>query len=387
MEHSCTVRATKISNKNKPIILVVDDTPENIDVLKGALIDHYQVRPAPNGAIALRAARVQPLPDLVLLDIMMPGMDGYEVCRRLKEDPVTSAIPVIFVTAKSEVEDELNGLSLGAVDYIIKPFSIPIVLARVTTHLALRKAHRELDDRNRLLSDERELIEQIIVKMRRADRLDDRYLRCLVTPVETTAGDQLLASFAPDGRQLVLLGDFTGHGLTAAIGGPLVGHLFISGVKRGESGGHLLKEINQQLNARMPTGIFFGACLAEISADRRQARLWNAAMPDVLRLRGGAVLDRFASNMLALGIVPWSEDPEPMTIDLEPEDRICLYSDGIIEAIDANEVPFGDERLEETLIHIVAQGTPLELLIDRLNAHAGKSAHDDDITLAEIRAG
>ncbi|GAB0057321.1 Sensor histidine kinase RcsC [Candidatus Magnetaquicoccaceae bacterium FCR-1] len=381
------MRATKISNKNKPIILVVDDTPENIDVLKGALIDHYQVRPAPNGAIALRAARVQPLPDLVLLDIMMPGMDGYEVCRRLKEDPVTSAIPVIFVTAKSEVEDELNGLSLGAVDYIIKPFSIPIVLARVTTHLALRKAHRELDDRNRFLSEERELIEQIIVKMRRADRLDDRYLRCLVTPVETTAGDQLLASFAPDGRQLVLLGDFTGHGLTAAIGGPLVGHLFISGVKRGESGGDLLKEINQQLNARMPTGIFFGACLAEISADRRQARLWNAAMPDIPRLRGDAVLDRFSSNMLALGIVPWSEDPEPMTIDLEPEDRIYLYSDGIIEAIDANEVPFGDERLEETLIHIVAQGTPLELLIDRLNAHAGKSTHDDDITLAEIRAG
>ncbi|MBF0260783.1 MAG: SpoIIE family protein phosphatase [Magnetococcales bacterium] len=380
------MRATRNIQKNKPIILVVDDTPENIDVLKGALIDHYQVRPAPNGAIALRAARVQPLPDLVLLDIMMPGMDGYEVCRRLKEDPITSAIPVIFVTAKSEVEDELQGLSLGAVDYIIKPFSIPIVLARVATHLALRKAHRELDDRNRLLSEERGLIEKIIDKMRRADRIDERFLHCLVTPVETTAGDQLLAAFAPDGRQLVLLGDFTGHGLSAAIAGPLVGHLFNAGVKRGESGGRLFLEINQQLNARMPTGIFFGACMAEISADRRQARLLNAGMPDVLRLRRGEVLDRFSSSMLMLGIIPWSEDPEPVVIDLEPDDRLYLYSDGIIEAINADEVQFGGERLEQTLIHIVAEDAPLELLIDRLNAHAGKSTHDDDITLAEIRA-
>ncbi|MEO5347158.1 MAG: serine/threonine-protein phosphatase [Magnetococcus sp. YQC-9] len=223
--------------------------------------------------------------------------------------------------------------------------------------------------------------------MRRADRLDERFLRCLVTPVETTAGDQLLSAFSPDGRQLVLLGDFTGHGLTAAIGGPLVGHLFNSGVKRGESGARLLWEINQQLNARMPTGIFFCACLAEISADRRQARLWNAGMPEVPRLRSGAVVERFKSNMLALGIIPWSSEPEPVILELEPGDRLYLYSDGIIEAIDEAEVLFGAERLEETLIRIVLHGLPLEALIQRLNEHAGKSMHDDDITLAEIRVG
>lgn len=91
----------------KPIILVVDDTPENIDVLKGALTPQYMVRPAPNGEIALKAANVQPPPDLALLDIMMPGMDGYEVCRRLKANPATRDIPIIFVTAKSQENDEL----------------------------------------------------------------------------------------------------------------------------------------------------------------------------------------------------------------------------------------------------------------------------------------
>ncbi len=160
----------------KNIIMVVDDTSENIDILKSSLIADYVVRPAPSGQIALRVANIYPHPDLILLDIMMPDMDGYEVCRRLKADPVTRDIPVIFVTAKSDVADELAGLQLGAVDYITKPFSIPIVQARVKTHLALRAANLKLDQHNQLLLQERELIENIILKMRKADPFDSRYI-------------------------------------------------------------------------------------------------------------------------------------------------------------------------------------------------------------------
>ncbi len=125
-----------MSATRQATILVVDDTPENIDVLRGLLREQYIVKAAVNGKAALAITSKDPKPDLILLDVMMPEMDGYEVCRHLKDDPLTAAIPVIFVTAKSEVEDEQKGFSLGAVDYITKPISPPIVLARVKTHLA-----------------------------------------------------------------------------------------------------------------------------------------------------------------------------------------------------------------------------------------------------------
>ncbi len=121
----------------KQTILVVDDTPENIDVLRGLLSTTYKVKAALNGERALKIVRAANPPHLILLDIMMPGIDGYEVCRQLKADPATQKIPVIFVTAKSEEADETRGFELGAADYITKPVSPPIVQARVKTHLAL----------------------------------------------------------------------------------------------------------------------------------------------------------------------------------------------------------------------------------------------------------
>jgi putative two-component system response regulator len=121
-------------------LLVVDDMPENLAVLGDVLMPEFRVRVASSGERALVAAASEPRPDLVLLDVMMPGMDGYEVLRRLREEPRTADIPVIFVTALNAVQDEALGLKLGAVDYITKPFSPPIVLARVRAHLELKEA-------------------------------------------------------------------------------------------------------------------------------------------------------------------------------------------------------------------------------------------------------
>ncbi len=128
-------------------ILVVDDTPANLSLMTGLLRDEYKVKAAIDGEKALRIAQAQPGPDLILLDIMMPGMDGYEVCRQLKADPATRDIPVIFLTAKSGVEDEKMGLDLGAVDYITKPISPPIVMARVRNHLILKASADFLRDK------------------------------------------------------------------------------------------------------------------------------------------------------------------------------------------------------------------------------------------------
>ncbi len=126
-------------------ILVVDDTADNIDVMSSILWSEFRVKAARDGERALKIASSSPAPDLILLDIMMPEMDGYEVISRLKSDPSTAHIPVIFVTAEAQAEDEAKGLSLGAVDYITKPVTPDIVLARVRTHLTLHNQQRELE--------------------------------------------------------------------------------------------------------------------------------------------------------------------------------------------------------------------------------------------------
>lgn len=138
----------------KATILVVDDTPDNLTLMSGLLKDNYRVKIANNGARALKIAESDTPPDLILLDIMMPEMDGYEVCRRLKADSKTRDIPVIFLTAKTEVVDETHGFELGASDYITKPISPPIVLARVETHLAIKHVQDFLKDKNVFLEEE-----------------------------------------------------------------------------------------------------------------------------------------------------------------------------------------------------------------------------------------
>jgi len=135
-------------------ILVVDDTPQNLSVLGELLHPHYRVRVANSGERALRAATSDPRPDLILLDVMMPGMDGHDVLRHLRNDPATASIPVIFVTAMDGVENEEFGLGLGAVDYITKPVVPPIVLARVRTHLELKQARDRLAAQNDWLEHE-----------------------------------------------------------------------------------------------------------------------------------------------------------------------------------------------------------------------------------------
>jgi putative two-component system response regulator len=132
----------------KATILVVDDTPDDLALMSNLLLADYTVKIAISGEKALSIAESDSPPDLILLDIMMPEMDGYEVCRRLKHDLRTMNIPVIFLTAKAEEEDEKKGLELGAVDYITKPISPPIVMARVKTHLTLKAMSDRLRNMN-----------------------------------------------------------------------------------------------------------------------------------------------------------------------------------------------------------------------------------------------
>lgn len=129
-------------------VLIVDDTPANIAVLKAALENDYEIKVATSGAKAINIAKTMPV-DIILLDVMMPEMNGFDACRHLKSDPMTSRIPVIFITAKTDVEDESEGFACGGVDYITKPISAPLVRARVKTHLALYDQNRALEEKVR----------------------------------------------------------------------------------------------------------------------------------------------------------------------------------------------------------------------------------------------
>ena len=151
---AAATRADVLQPTDKRTVLVVDDTPDNLALMSGLLRAHYKVKLAPGGERALQIVAGEAKPDLILLDVMMPGMDGYDVLRRLQAEPATRGIPVIFLTALSAADDEQVGLDLGAVDYITKPVNPAILLARVRNHLQLKHARDLLQDHNDWLEQE-----------------------------------------------------------------------------------------------------------------------------------------------------------------------------------------------------------------------------------------
>ncbi len=173
----------------RPVVLVVDDTPDNLMLMAGLLKESYRVKVASGGEKALRIAQTVPAPDLILLDIMMPDMDGYDVCRRLKADAATRDIPVVFLTALSEQADEQAGLELGAVDYITKPISAPILLARVRNHIRLKEAADYIRDKNLFLEAE---VERRTAHMRAIQDVTIMALASLAETRDNETGSHIL---------------------------------------------------------------------------------------------------------------------------------------------------------------------------------------------------
>ena len=368
----------------KPAILVVDDTPENIDVLRGILGTDYTIKIANNGQLALKIASAHP-PDLILLDVMMPVMDGYEVCRQLKADPLTRAIPVIFITAKAETEDEVQGLVLGAVDYLTKPVIPAIVKARVQTQLALRQTRRELEEKNLILNDEKELLEDIVSRMRSASPFDGRRVRHIQSSLEKTGGDIILSAYRPDGTQHVLVGDFSGHGLPAAFGGPLVSYIFYRLTAEGCTMRQILEEVNRTLCRQLPTQLYMAAGALELSPDRNLAVVWNCGLPPVLCLSAAHGINRISSSGLPLGISESVDTFEPHAqIVMESDTGIYLYSDGLTEATSSKRELYGQARLEALVERIHREQLPLEVIWQELDTYCGGQGLSDDAALVEV---
>ncbi|MBF0158531.1 MAG: SpoIIE family protein phosphatase [Magnetococcales bacterium] len=236
------------------------------------------------------------------------------------------------------------------------------------------------------LSYERGFIENIIVKMRASKRFNPEFLRFVMAPVEKTAGDMLLSALRPDGVQHVMLGDFTGHGLTAALGGPLVSDIFYAMTAKNIDLMDIIHEINQQLHVKMPIGLFMAACFVEVDRHQQQARLWNCGMPELLLFRRCQIIHRVPSGHMALGIrAQDSMAKATVVVNLIPEDRIIAFSDGVVEVCDPDGNLLGQESVEAVLTQVLEGRQELDILRNFLEAYRHHPEQADDITIVEIR--
>ncbi|HYR05529.1 MAG TPA: response regulator [Gallionella sp.] len=368
----------------KATILMVDDAPESIDVLHGILGADYTLKVATNGQLALKMAVAQP-PDLILLDVLMSGIDGYEVFRQLKANPRTNTIPVIFITANIETKDEVLGLALGAADYLTKPVIPDIVKARVQTQLALFQMRRELEEKNLVLSDEKKLLEDIVSRMRSANPFDRRKVWHIQSSPERAAGDIVLSAYRPDGTQHVLAGDFSGHDMPAAFGGPLVSYIFYRLSAEGYAMRHILHEVNRILYRQLPTQIHMAAAALEFSPDREWVGIWNCGLPPALCLSATHGIKRIGSSGLPLGISEAVDFFEPHTqLKIEHDMHIYLYSDGITEAMSAERELYGQERTEALISRIHREELPLEIVWQELDTFCGREGLSDDAVMVRV---
>lgn len=365
------------------IVVIEDEDLIRINVARLLSLEGHTIREAADGVAGLAAIR-EHRPDLVLCDVMMPHLDGHGVLAALQGDPETAGIPFVFLTARADKSDIRQGMSLGADDYLTKPFSRAELMD--TVELRLRKAtlrRREADESSRQIQQQMELAHEVLERGFARRLPDIPGLRALWRPVERTGGDILLAAHRPDGSLLMLLGDATGHGLSAAIATLPVAETFDRLVKEGTDCCMLLAELNRVLHHRLPRGLFFAACLVEVPLADGQIIVWNGGLPDALIL-GEDGVRRAPSGNLPLGVS--LEEPAAWSFDLmevKAGDRLYIHSDGIVETSG-----LGGPLGEEGLLAFLAEHGQADDLPDRLDRHLAEfrvGPQRDDITLAELR--
>ncbi len=378
------MKMTEPSN-NKPYILAIDDEFINRLVLEDLLEDDYDLALLENGETCFESI-AERCPELILLDVNMPGINGFDLCRQLKSNPHTADIPVMFLTAKIAMSDERLGLELGAVDYITKPFSESILLARMKTHLSLSQTQKLLEKSHAKLKKERDYVEYIILSMRDDRRYKADKLTTLVAPVEKSNGDLVLSACAQNGHRHILLGDFTGHGLSAAVAGPLVSSLFYSQAEQGFSLGDTAALINHELCQMLPPEVFMAAILIDWDLESNQLNVWNCGMPPLLHYRNGTYLQDLKSNGLALGIVDcFYGGFGPEVIEHCSGDTFFGYSDGVQDVLSKGNERFGDVRVRELLQTILEGKLPLNRVLHVLESYAETLDFADDVTLMQLQ--
>jgi serine phosphatase RsbU (regulator of sigma subunit) len=368
-------------------ILVVDDTPANLRLLSGMLADQgYKVRPVINGQMALTAAQAAS-PDLILLDINMPEMNGYEVCERLKADGRTREIPIIFISALDAIEDKVKAFNVGGVDYVTKPFQFEEVLARVETHLALRKLQRQLQEANKRF--EKELV--------LAGRVQDSFLpnklpdfpgwQLAVTlkPARETSGDFYDINPLPNGEVGILVADVVGKGVGAALYMALNWALIRTYAAEYPTQPELVCEaVNRRILSDTHADMFVTAFYGILNPASGTLIYSNAGQnpPHLYSAQAGNGIQRLSATGKPLGMFEDETWKKSIAL-LLPGDVLVLYTDGVVEAQDAQDAIFGEDRLSRSVQ--ANMGRPAQDIQDAIIADVsdfiGGAPQYDDITL------
>ena len=366
-------------------ILLVDDNPTNLQVLFQTLNGQgCKLLIAKNGETALSIAQ-KAHPDLILLDIMMPDIDGFEVCQRLKSNPETQDIPVIFLSALDDTKDKVKGLQLGAVDYVAKPFQADEVIARVNTHLTIHRLKREVEYQKQQLEHELEVVSDLQRRLlpKTITCIDGLDLAVFYQTSRYAGGDYYDFAELPENKWGILVADAEGHSSPAAVMMAMTCALFHSCPEASPHPADMLKYLNQHL-CKFAEPSFMTALYVVFDANRRTLRIARAGHPPPMLYRAA---DQTAREVTCKGVFPLGidafEDVPEAEIKLEPGDRLLMYTDGLTERFSLQGDLYGEERLL-TLLERSRSENPqiiLENIIEDLNSFAGGLAADDDQAL------
>ncbi len=370
--------------------MVVDDNVANLTLAENVLEEHYDVMALPSGEKALKILE-KVKPDLILLDIMMPGLDGFETLRRMKEIPGCNGIPVIFLTAQTEESNELEGLTLGAVDYITKPFSPPLLLKRVELHLKIVEQTREIQDLydkmkaqiESELAVARDIQLSMLPKNFSREPQEPFAIYGVLEPAKEVGGDLYDFFYVDDNHFCFLVGDVSGKGVPASLfmaeAKTIIKAIAHSGITTEE----LLNKANVELCQVNESNMFVTVFLAILNLTTGEFRYTNAGHnpPYILR-KNGMIEPLPLQRKPAVGvmdIVKYSGDEA----QLAPGESIVLYTDGVTEANNEQEELFGEPRLEGVLQTVASQG-PAEVtqaVLQEVKKFSSQVPQFDDITI------
>jgi len=370
-------------------ILVVDDDV----VIRYLLVymleqqGYMDIFEAEDGTVAIELAK-RIKPDLVLLDVVMPGMDGYEVATKLKNLAGDIYLPIIFITSLDDEESLARCLEVGGDDFVAKPFDKVILAAKIRAHARTRLLSKKSYEQNKQLSfyqnaieREHKIVEHIFANALSVNKSFTRYLDYCLKPATNFNGDLLLASESPTGGMYFLIGDFTGHGLASAIGALPVSQAFQTMSKKGLSLREMAETINQTLLMLLPNDMFFAAAIVEINNTGKQIDIWNGGMPSLLLQNpSGKIVKRFASRHMSLGILESHEfESEVERYEMQFGDRLIAFSDGVVELENEQHIMLGDEGIEKWLNS--QPDINVDGLINKTTEYLGSMQRNDDITL------
>ncbi|WP_367374726.1 SpoIIE family protein phosphatase [Pseudomonas lini] len=350
----------------------------------------HEVLTAANGAEAVEAFRSQ-RPHLVLMDAMMPVMDGFEAAQQIKALAGETLVPIIFLTSLTESEALARCLEAGGDDFLAKPYNQVILAAKIKAMDRLRRLQATVLEQRDLIArhhdyllNEQRVAKAVFDKVAHSGCLNAPNIRYLQSPYALFNGDLLLAAFTPAGDMHVLLGDFTGHGLPAAVGAMPLAEVFYGMTAKGYGLSETLREMNAKLKRILPVDMFCCATLLCLSFQRGSVEVWNGGMPDGY-LHSTASGERIAltARHLPLGVLsPQTFDDRTEVFPMGVGDRVFLLSDGVIDTCDANEQLFGVERLEQVFAANRQPDALFEEIEQALRDFRGEAR--DDVSMVEV---